>query len=101
MTLHRKRGPASGKLGVDLSRQGAGREIGMLPDPQALAVPGGTSSRCLRTAVQVFVEIEAKPPLNSLDSSVLSADSCLSTFLRTRRPRRTLHVLSSCYLSSS
>ena len=61
MTLHRKRGPASGKLVVDLLRQVACREIGMLPDPQALAVPDGTSSRCLRTMEQVFVEIEAKP----------------------------------------
>ena len=61
----------SGKLVVDLLRQVAGREIGILPDPQALAVRDGTSSRCPRTAVQVSVEIEAKPQLNSLDSSAL------------------------------
>ena len=76
MTLHRKRGSASGKLVVDLLRQVAGREIGMLLDLRVPAVPDGTSSRCLRKAGQVFVEIEAKTPLNSLDSSVLSANFC-------------------------
>ena len=48
---------------------------------------------------QVFVENEAKPPLNSLHSSVLSADSCLSTFLDTRRLRRTTYLRSvTCHL---
>ena len=97
MTLHRIRGPAFGKLVVDLLLQVAGRVIGMLSDPQMLAVLDGTSFRCLRKVGQVFVGIEVEPPLNSLNNSVLSANSCSSTFLDSLRLRRKLHVLSLYY----